>query len=240
MNERLRAAFKPPAALERADTGLVFTDILFGFVIFELFQRLAKWLQLPWYIRWHLIAGAVLVLGSWIGFRRSRNRTLYEVKFFNVPLFRFLIDQVMLVLYFRTTVLTPMERNAEPLSPGDLASSTTVLLVLVFLLYCCWDLLGIWIAKVKTADELGNRKPKYPAVNENEKQTEKEQRADWAGLLISTVSLALLGGLWWFTEVASLNESNASWCLVIATVLLLAYRWAKEVRTSWRSLLPAA
>ena len=44
------------------------------------------------------------MLGSWIGFRRSLNRTTYEVKFFNLPLFRFLMDQLMVILYFRIAV----------------------------------------------------------------------------------------------------------------------------------------
>ena len=70
-----RAVFHPPADVSKADTGIRFTDILFGFVIKELFVRLQNWSQLDWFVRWQLIAGTALVLGSWIGFRRSLNRT---------------------------------------------------------------------------------------------------------------------------------------------------------------------
>jgi hypothetical protein len=40
MNARLRLVFHPKPELERFETSLVYTDILFGFVIWELFRRL--------------------------------------------------------------------------------------------------------------------------------------------------------------------------------------------------------
>src|SRR5438132_902411 len=105
--ERLRRVVSPPAEVSKVDTGLRFTDILFGFVIRELFLRLQNWATLPWFVRWQLIAGTALVLGSWIGFRRSLNRSSYELKFFNLPLLRFVLDQLMVILYFRVAVLAP-------------------------------------------------------------------------------------------------------------------------------------
>ena len=103
----LRIALSPPPEDEERDTGLRFTDILFGFVIRELFIRLQHWSQLAWFVRWQLIAATALVLGSWIGFRRSLNRPTYQLKFFNLPLVRFFVDQLMLILYFRIATLTP-------------------------------------------------------------------------------------------------------------------------------------
>jgi len=59
--------------------------------------RLSNWTQLSVAVRGHLIVGTILVLGSWIGFRRSLKRSRYQVKFFNLPFFLFLLDQLMLV-----------------------------------------------------------------------------------------------------------------------------------------------
>jgi hypothetical protein len=70
----LHTAVHPPPEVSVADNGLKFTDILFGFVIREVFLRLANWKALEWYVRWQLILTSAVVLGSWIGFRRSRNR----------------------------------------------------------------------------------------------------------------------------------------------------------------------
>src|SRR6266404_5018759 len=106
MNARFRVALHPVPEPERFDTSLRYTDILFGFVIRELFLRIKNWPQLSGDVHWHLIVGTTLVLGSWIGFRRSLNRSVYQVKFFNLPLFRFIMDQLMLILYFRIAVLT--------------------------------------------------------------------------------------------------------------------------------------
>ena len=39
----LRKALAPPAEVSKVDTGLRFTDILFGFVIREIFLRLQNW-----------------------------------------------------------------------------------------------------------------------------------------------------------------------------------------------------
>src|ERR1700722_10238927 len=106
MNARLRLALHPKPELERFDTSLVYTDILFGFVIWELFRRLQNGTLLDPAVLLQPIVGTTLVLGSWIGFRRSLYRPIYQVKFFNLPLFRFIADQLMLILYFRVAVLT--------------------------------------------------------------------------------------------------------------------------------------
>ena len=230
MNAHLRVVFHPVPEPERFDTILRFTDILFGFVIRELFLRLQNWTQLDGAVRLHLIVGTTLVLGSWIGFRRSLYRSGYQVKFFNLPLFRFLIDQLMLILYFRIAVLTEVGGKGSP-AEGDLARSTTRIIMYVFVLYMAWDLLGVWIAKAKTADD--SKKPLYPVVEES-KMTAKEQRVNWWGLLITVGSLGLV------VLLSLLGDClTPSRVLLATTALLLLYRWTKEMRTSWQLPRPA-
>src|SRR5882757_11487541 len=137
MNTFFKVAFRPIPEVEKFDTSLRYTDILFGFVIRELFLRLQNWSQLNSGVRWHLIVGITLVLGSWIGFRRSLYRTTYDVKFFNLPLLRFLVDQTMLILYFRIAVLTKVNGTSLP-KPSALAADTVRLVLFVFILYVIW------------------------------------------------------------------------------------------------------
>lgn len=232
MNPRLRVMLHPVPEVGRVDTSLRFTDILFGFVIRELFLRLQNWPELETAVRWHLIVGTTLVLGSWIGFRRSLNRSSYEVKFFNLPLFRFLIDQLMLILYFRIAVLASVDGSELP-AASVLATNTTELVMWVFVLYVVWDLLGIWMAKAKMPGPDGKKKQLYPVVRDN-KMTDERQRADLAGLMISASSLALLVIL-----RLSVGCFDPNWLFIAIIALLLAYRWAKETRTSWRELTSA-
>src|ERR1019366_1565301 len=232
MNARFGLALHPVPDADRFDTSLRYTDILFGFVIRELFLRLQNWNQLDDAVRLHLIVGTILVLGSWIGFRRSLYRSGYQVKFFNLPLFRFLIDQVMLILYFRIAVLTDVGGRELPVA-GDLARNTAKLVMYVFVLYVVWDLLGIWMAWAITTGADGKEKPLYPVVRDS-KMTNEKQRVNLAGFLITVGSMTLLVVLWMFANCFTPNQ------LFLGTAtLLLVYRWAKETRTSWQSLQQA-
>jgi len=220
----LRLVLHPKPELGRVDTSLRYTDILFGFVIRELFLRLQNWSQLTDSVRWHLVVGTTLVLGSWIGYRRSQNRTTYEVKFFNLPLFRFLVDQLMLILYFRIAVLTEVDGHGLP-TDSDLAASTINLVMYVFVLYVVWDLFGIWMARSMTKGST----PRYPQVVDG-KMSEGAQPADWVGFFISTSVLAVFAVLW-----CRANVFDPQGLFVLVVLLLLTYRMAKEIRTSWRS-----
>lgn len=225
MSRIFRVVFHPEPEPERADTSLRYTDILFGFVIRELFIRLQSWSALNSAVKLHLIVGAALVLGSWIGFRRSLHRSGYQIKFFNLPLFRFLIDQLMLILYFRVAVLTTPGGQNLP-TADDLARNTTKLVAYVFVLYVPWDVLGMWMAKAKITEADGKKKPRYPVIKDS-KMTDEEQKINWTGFLITLGTLTLFVVLWVFAKCLTPNALFLS-----TTVFLLVYRWAKEIRTS--------
>jgi hypothetical protein len=239
MSVSFRALLSPPAELTQFDTGLRFTDILFGFVIRELFLRLQNWAQLPSYVLWHLIVGAALVLGSWIGFRRSVYRSAYEVKFINLPLLRFLVDQLLIILYFRISVLTTVEGIVLP-TADQLAEATASLLVSVFVLYAVWDLLGIALVKARKRNTTDGAKPKYPEIREDDRKiTDKWQRPNVWGFTITMVFLGLFVGLWCFAQHVD-SARSAVWVFSVACLFLVIYRVAKEARTTWLSLSAAA
>lgn len=231
MSKFVSAVFTHAPEVEKADTSLRYTDILFGFVIKELFVRLQDWALLDPAVRLHLIVGTTLVLGSWIGFRRSLNRARYQLKFFNLPLFRFILDQMMLILYFRVAVLTPTPIAGKMLPDvNELAHTTIKLVVWIYVLYVFWDLLGMWMDKSTIIKTDGGKLPRYPELDKDNKMTAQAKSIDGAGFLITLVSTIMITVLWLVRDCCTPNG-----LFIFATALLLAYRWAKEIRTSCKS-----
>jgi hypothetical protein len=221
----LQTLIHPVPEADRQDTSLRYTDLLFGFVVRELFIRLQNWPDLGTTARHQLIAATLMVLGSWIGYRRSLNRSTYAVKFFNLPFWKFVIDQLMLVLYFRLAVQTPMSPST-PHDPSALVVHTASLVALVFVLYVAWDLLSIWMARA-TSTENGRARPRYPTIDRATNElTSTRQHIDGVGFSI-TVAGAVAAGLVW-------SAGDRGWVLPALIALLLGYRWAKEARTSWQ------
>jgi len=212
----------PPAQDSEPETGLTFTDILFGIVIGALFMRLANANGLSEVVQLQLVVGAVVVLGSWIGFRRSLSRSTYELKFFNLPLARFVIDQLMVLLYFRMAILTPADPKVH-VDAGGLAHDTLVTLIYVFLLYAAWDVLGLWMARARQNPWLPQAARKYPNIT-----------AGWPGLLITLSFLVMFGLLFALIPERNLDEPTAVNALIAMAFLLVMYRFVKEARTSWR------
>ena len=224
----------PPREVGKLDTGLRFTDILFGFVIREIFLRLQQWGDLPAYVRWQLIAATVLVLGSWIGFRRSLNRPGYELKFFNLPFFMFVLDQVMVITYFRVATRTPQDPTADaPPSADALVDTTLEALLLIFGLYITWDLLAAWMAKAKDRTDPA-RGLKYPKIDRDKKEALPGQarKPDIRGLAITVLCAALLGVLTVIASKSTIDSDSAITVFVVAAAVLLLYRWLKEAKAS--------
>lgn len=148
-------------------TGLRFTDVLFGFVLRELVIRLVDWRVQPWWVRGHLILTAVVVLGSYVGYRNSRKRADYKVRFVNLPLLRFVLDQTMVFAYFRMAITTQdvdlatnPALSARWARPETLARIDLAMLALITGCYLAWDLLGH--AMARRTDEQGRHR--YPQI----------------------------------------------------------------------------
>lgn len=234
-------ALHPKPELVKFDTSLRYTDILFGFVIREIFLRLQYWQSVNRFILLHLFVCVALVLGSWVGYRRSLNRSSYEVKFFNLPFFRFLLDQAMLILYFQVAGSTPVDFStltATPLNPDLLAQNTVKLLVYIFFLYLLWDLLGIWMAKSKDSG-----KPRYPDTRDNVdkdknkiKDAQKWQHADWPAVAITFGIFVTFTVFWLLITQGCAPAGKPILTFTVAIVLLVLYRFVKEIKTEWRQL----
>lgn len=214
-----------PAEPDTNDTGLRFTDVLFGFVIRELFIRLNDWQQLDWYVRAHLIAGTVLVLGSYIGYRNSLKRGNFKIRFINLPLWRFAADQAMVFCYFRFAAATPDLPASSPKfpSPTELARIDANLLTWIFGLYITWDLLSLAMSAVK---EDGSAKygektvdgKKYPGVT------------FVARSLIVTIvfGAGVFVARWFWVDQTRLPEASATMFAFISAAWLFLYRVIKD------------
>jgi len=85
---------------------------------------------------------------------------------------------------------------------------------------------------------LTNKNPRYPKIPDPPKaqnsptqdttSTEVAQTTNWAGLIITGVSLTTFIVLWTCGGYFTPNKQ-----LLLTGTLLLLYRWAKEIKTSW-------
>ena len=224
MSTLVATALHPVPEVDRQDTSLRYTDLLFGFVVREIFIRLQNWPHLPTTARLQLLAVTVMVLGSFIGYRRSLNRSTYAVKFFNLPFWRFVVDQLMLVLYFRLAVLTEYPWSGKQ-DLSALPAHTATLVLLVFVLYLLWDGLGAWMASAKLRVDGRTQAPRYPAIDrETNQPSGSAGSVDVPGLWITVAALV--------TAAVVRSGGNSDWVLPALIAVLLGYRWVKEIRTS--------
>jgi len=231
----LLKVISPKATVSKAQTALTFTDVLFGFVIFELFTRIAHINTFPGYVQAQLVLAATLVVASWIGFRTSLNRPRWEIKFINLPLARFILDQAMVVLYFRAATLTPVPLTAGITIPksGPLVHDTLLALAGIFVLYALWDVGAMWMANAPLV--LRTEKPKYPKVDANDNPTNDKVRTDWPAFVITFGALLVIVALaFWIFPGTNLDEGTAVNLFIGVTILLLLYRFAKQIKSTFR------
>jgi hypothetical protein len=202
---------------DKVTTGLTFTDVLFGFVIKELFTRLSDWRTLSSTTQAHLLTGTVLVLGSYIGFRKSVHRGNFQVYFVNLPLVRFIVDQAMVVLYFRFATAT----GSKPLPDSVLLRVDLNLLTWIFVLYVAWDLISWWMAE----SEYGLRDESFNVRQDasgNALKYEPRRAVITSSVLVAVTALRVIN------DQHAFKAASAVAIEVLAIVALVAYRMLKD------------
>jgi hypothetical protein len=207
---------------DKLTTGLRFTDILFGFVLRELVVRMVDWRVQPSWVRGHLILTAMVVLGSYVGYRNSRKRADYRVRFVNLPLLRFVLDQAMVFAYFRLAIATQDLDLAKDrassvawTSAAHLARIETEVLAVIAGCYLAWDLLGHVMASRREAE--GQRR--YPEISGRWERTL---------MTLAFLAVALLGVAW--SHLATLGPHQVLVLQGAGFVSVLLYRTAKDQR----------
>jgi hypothetical protein len=206
---------RPDRSVDPDGTGLRFTDVLFGFVFKEVFFRLADWNDIPGpnadVVRMHLVLTAAVTMGSYIGFRNSLKRQSYGIRFFNLPIVKFSLDQAMVVLYFVLATRTPDKidgfLSTTETYDASWAQTSIAVVFWIFVLYVAWDIASWWMTKRD-----------YPLIQFTS-----------AGLVVTVGGLALVGAC--CLVAGTVDTANAAAVVLGATTgATLLYRFAKDHR----------
>jgi hypothetical protein len=138
---RLRPWPQRPPEEDPKAVGITFVDVLFALVIARVLEPFAGATSVTGPGVMHLVLAGVLTLTSWIGYHNSLNRPQYFIRFPNLPLFQFLIDVALVVVYWLTAVA--VEQPGETPSP----TSESILVAISFGLYSLWDFVGYRIRR---------------------------------------------------------------------------------------------
>jgi len=133
--------------------GIAFVAILFGIVVGLMVADLAKEVYVmvnsDTGVRAsrfsHLLVGVVLTVLSFLGYYASQNRPLHRIYFFNLPLALFVLDVLMVFVYYMVLGFTESAVGADKMTPTD-ARPEAILVAVVFLLYFLWDIVSLKIS----------------------------------------------------------------------------------------------
>lgn len=188
-----------------------FVDVLFALVVARVLEPFANTDELTGPGVAHLIVAGVLTLTSWIEYHNSLNRPRYFIRFPNLPLFQFLLDIGMVVVYW----LVASSGESELAGPSSVPSARpeAIGVLVAFVLYALWDLVALEI----------RRNVAYIKRPESE-DVPSRRRVTWVCLGAAAVLAA----------VAFLTDDGPAMAYsldVALVVLLIGFRFAKEYWT---------
>lgn len=142
-----KRVFRTVPELDRANkrSGAMFVNILFGLVVTTAASKIAEEFVKGWQSGWesvsetkisHLIVAMTVTVLSWISYHQSQQYPPFLIKFVNLPLVQFGLDIAMVVAYY-AIVETSEDGIARPSAKPE-----AWLVLLVFVLYSLWDLVG--------------------------------------------------------------------------------------------------
>ncbi|MGH9123797.1 MAG: hypothetical protein ACRDZ8_03595 [Acidimicrobiales bacterium] len=197
--------------IDPASIGVSFVDILFALAVGQVFLPVALWAEDPVknplpLVSWlHLGVALTITITSWIGYHASANKARFQPQFVNVELVKLVLDISMVAVYFMLAayaVHQPVETKPE-----------TLLVVVAFGLYTCWDLASAWQK---------GRRPNNP------------YREAW-GRVFSDRSRPDVSKPWRPTDW---GRVRATWVALLLAAVVGAYTWMGHGRpTQVRSIL---
>jgi hypothetical protein len=209
MTALLRWQPSRPPKIDPRNTGVTFVDVLFALVVGKILEVSVKG-TLPSAAILHLLVGAVLTIASWIGYHNSVNRVQYFLRFWNLPIFMFLIDIALVFIYWLVPVAT-VNYKVDGRSPQPEALRITLLVAAAALLYVLWDFIawrmrksGLYSARPEDKDIPGRR---------------------YASILLFGLTALVLGVVWCKQPH---TDTPVIVVDVILILLLLGYRTLKE------------
>lgn len=139
----LHAWPRRPPTQDKRSVGVSFVDVLFALVVANVLEPFADLDNLTGPGIVHLVLAGVLTLSSWVGYHNSLNRPSFFIRFPNLPLFQFLLDIGMVVVYW--LVASTAETSVPIGNAGSEAWPETLLVLIAFAMYVAWDLIALQI-----------------------------------------------------------------------------------------------
>ena len=192
--------------------GVTFVDVLFALVIAQVLTPFADTRALPWVGRVQLILAGFLTVASWIGYHNSWNRPKYFIRFPNWPLAQFLIDVLLVVVYFLCAITAPGVQART--NPDRSIIAIIVLVALSFTLYAAWD----WVS-------LQIRKGAGYALRTEERDIPARRRVSYCFAILGWLFVV---GVWYFKPDTSFPAISIEVSLI---ALIICYRFVKEYVT---------
>ncbi|MGA8725555.1 MAG: hypothetical protein WB565_10970 [Acidimicrobiales bacterium] len=128
--------------------GVDFIDILFGFVVAEIFAAFTT-VQGNEYASWaNLILALAIVVFSWLGYHKAKDAYSRTISFRDPSIIQFLIDVGVVALYLALVKQSEHAQAVARLAPHQPLSirPQAITIIAIFGLYLIWDLLQIHLA----------------------------------------------------------------------------------------------
>ena len=200
-----------PTSIDETRVGLSFIEVLFALVVARALDPLANYSKIPGVGLSHLAVAFVLTVTSWIGYHNSWNRPRYFIRFANLPLWQFVIDVLLVVMYWFTAVSA--EGTGTGLGETVSARPETLCVAIAFTLYCAWDQVGFAIRR----SDLYEKSPPSRDV----------PRRRYVTRWYSVIAIAF-AAIVWTVDPRSSTAIIVVDCLLITVIL--AFRFTKEMR----------
>lgn len=150
----IKRRFTREPTRDKSLVGITFVDVLFALVIARVLEPFARASDLSPASISHLMLAGVLTVSSWIGYHNSWNRPRYLIRFFNLPFWQFLVDVLLVVVYWMNATYAegiPTDVGITTATPprANSALPEAIFVVITFALYATWDWIGKAIRNAK-------------------------------------------------------------------------------------------
>jgi NADH:ubiquinone oxidoreductase subunit 3 (subunit A) len=173
----------------------------------------------------NLVVAFVITIASWIGYHTSANRPRFSIQFINIELFKLILDVGMVFIYFMLAAYGA--RQIVNLRPE------TLLVLVAFGLYLCWDLLSAW---QKRDSDNNKYRCEWAIVQADRSRTDVTQRDEWTPTdwgRVAATAVSTLAAFWvWAVVWLQLIKITAKASILVDVtliVIVIGYRLLKEI-----------
>jgi hypothetical protein len=205
---RWRPAGTTVAEADQRGVGLVFVDVLFAAVATKILEQSSHH-GLPFEGKTQLALATVLTITAWIAYHNSTNRAAYKMEYVNLPLVQFLMDLLLVYLYWLVASSAEQDALTRPTVVPEALTLATV-----FLVFLGWDQVALAI----------RRSPRYPTMTLTDDRPRR--RAVTLAFFVVFMAFAVL------CTVVDPHDRYlvGTWDLVLA-VGLIAHRYIQHLVT---------